>query len=358
MIKFKFNIFKNMADNRGIALIMVLWILLLLMVIVLEFSFAMRVEVDATRNFKDETTCYYNARSGFQRAVVEVIKDLAVKSEKEEGREGVTWRADQRKITVKMSHGTAEIIIGDEAGKYNANTISEELLRNLITSLGVEKKERDIITDSILDWRDENNLHRLNGAEDDYYESLPNPYSCKDSLFDTVEELLLVRGITPSVFYGCYLVSDEEGEEPVWQKGLVDLISGYSRSSRVDVNTAPQEVLLSIPGLNKEVVESIIQARSEEPIKNLQTIRTLIGDQTYSQVIKHLSLSSSRIYSIVSTGFVPDSDVQRSLKGVVIIKLGSEKKYQVVYWADNYPKPESLVYINHIPWKTGDQQSS
>ena len=128
MVKSKLNIFKNTADNRGIALIMVLWILLLLMVIVLEFSFAMRVEVDATRNFKDETTCYYNARSGFQRAVVELIKDLAVKAEEEEGREGITWRADQRKITVKMSHGTAEIIIGDDTFALSESERKKKLL--------------------------------------------------------------------------------------------------------------------------------------------------------------------------------------------------------------------------------------
>ena len=352
--KFKLNILKNTTDNRGIALVMVLWVLLLLIGIVLEFSFAMRTEVDATRNFKDETTCYYNARSGFQRAVAELIKNFAVK--KEEDSEESTWRADQREVTLTMSHGTAEIIIADEAGKYNANTISEEMLRNLIASLGAEEKERDIVTDSILDWRDENKLHRLNGAEDDYYDSLPNPYSCKDGPFDTVEELLLVRGITPSLFYGAYLLSDEDGGKLVWQKGLVDLITGYSRSNRVDANTAPEEILLSIPGLDKGAVDSIIRARAEKPIKNIQELKTIIGDHIYSLISKHLSVTSSRIYSIVSTGFVPESDVQRSVKGVVIINLGSEKKYQIVYWADNYPRPESLVYINHIPWGTGDQK--
>ena len=53
-----------------------------------------------------------------------------------------------------------------------------------------------------MDWRDKDNLHRLNGAEDDYYLSLPQPYKCKNGDFTSIEELLLVRGVTPEIFYG------------------------------------------------------------------------------------------------------------------------------------------------------------
>ena len=62
--------------------------------------------------------------------------------------------------------------------------------------------DRDTVIDSILDWRDSNRDHRLNGAEEDYYRGLDPPYSCKDGPFDVVEELLLVRGVTPELFAG------------------------------------------------------------------------------------------------------------------------------------------------------------
>ncbi len=347
------QLFKN---NKGVALILVLWVIILLMVIVLEFSFAMRQEVNATRNFKDEIDSYFYAQSGFQRAVAELIKahTLGIKREETEEEEKI-WRADQRRIELKMGEGKVEVIISNERGKYDLNNISESMLRRLISSLGVEERERDIITDSILDWRDENNLHRINGAEDDYYESLPNPYSCKDGPFDTVEELLLVRGVTPAIFYGSYLNNGEEGEMD-GKKGLVDLVTVYSRSTRVDVNTAPKEVLMSIPGLNPEAVERIIEARTEEPLRDFRTLRQLLGNELYVKVFRYLTITPSMVYSIISTGSVSESGVKRRVKGIVKINSRSERKYQIMYWADNYPIAENLAFLTITPWEKADEE--
>jgi len=344
------------SKNRGVALILVLWMLLLLMVIVMEFSFAMRVEVNATTNYKDEITCYFCALSGFHRSVAELIKEITFKPDEEETGKRETLRADQTKIVFKMDRGSAEVIICDERGKYDINVIPEDLLRNLISRLVKDDTKRDIITDSILDWKDDNDLHRINGAEDNFYESLPNPYSCKDGPFDTVEELLLVRGITPSLFYGSSVTPEEGSEKKIWKKGLVDLVSVHSRSTRVNVNTAPKEILMSIPGINKEAAQIIIEARKDEPIKNINKIRGLLGDEIVSQVYNKLSFSSSQIYSIVSTGSIPNSDIRRRVKGIVRINVRSKEKYQVIYWADNYPIAENLIYTGQTPWEAGDEK--
>jgi general secretion pathway protein K len=345
-------------NNRGVALILVLWVILLLMVIVLEFSFAMRVEVNAARNFKDEIDCYFYAQSGFQQAVAEIIKDIALRGEEEESEEEKNpWRFDQRKIEMKIGRGKAEVQISNERGKYDLNAIPDDLLRRLIASLGVKETERDIITDSILDWRDDNDLHRLNGAEDDYYESLPKPYPCKDASFETVEELLLVRGVTPSIFYGCYTTGEEEAET-TWRKGLVDLVTVYSRSTRVDVNTAPEEVLLSIPGLNEEDAKEIVEARKDEAFKNLNDVRQVLGSATYTEASKFLTISSSSIYAITATGSIEDSGVQRRIKGIVRINLRDDKKHQVIYWADDYPIAENIVALSWNLWEKQEEEPS
>lgn len=339
-----------MTNNKGIALILVLLVILLLMVMVMEFSFAMRVEVNATQNFKDEIACYFNAQSGFHQAVAELIKQHSFR--REETEEKNTWRDDQSIIELKMDQGEAEVSISNERGKYDINTIPDDLLRNLISSLGVEETERDLVADSILDWLDEDNLHRINGAEDDYYESLPNPYPCKDAPFDTIEELLLVRGVTPSLFYGAYVTTKEEGTETTgWRKGLVDLVTVYTRSYRVDVNSAPKEVLMGIPGISEEAAQKIVEARSEEPIKNLNFIRQLMGDASFVLASGYLAISPSMIYSIIATGSIPESGVKRRVKGVVKINLGAKEKYQIVYWADDYPIPENILPVAINLWE-------
>ena len=60
-------------NSRGVALIMVLWVIAILTVVVLEFSFAMRTEVNITKNFKEELQLYGIAQGGVQRAIAELI---------------------------------------------------------------------------------------------------------------------------------------------------------------------------------------------------------------------------------------------------------------------------------------------
>jgi len=70
---------------------------------------------------------------------------------------------------------------------------SDALLKKVMKYFVEAGEQRDVITDSILDWRDADDFHRVNGAE----RTITNPsepYDCKNAMFDTIEELLLVRG--------------------------------------------------------------------------------------------------------------------------------------------------------------------
>ena len=55
---------------------------------------------------------------------------------------------------------------------------------------GIEYQARSPEADAIIDWRDSDDLHRLHGAEDEYYMKLPEPYHAKNGPFDSVDELL------------------------------------------------------------------------------------------------------------------------------------------------------------------------
>ncbi len=58
------------------------------------------------------------------------------------------------------------------------------------------------VADAILDWIDEDDEARPFGAESDYYTTLPTPYSAANGPLHSVEELLLVRGVTPTLLFG------------------------------------------------------------------------------------------------------------------------------------------------------------
>ena len=87
-----------------------------------------------------------------------------------------------------MGRGNASVEIIDETGKINVNLAPNYLFYNLLIAVGLDEQEADIITDSIEDWRDRDDLHRLNGAESDYYQSLPEPHLAKNGPLDVPEE--------------------------------------------------------------------------------------------------------------------------------------------------------------------------
>lgn len=96
--------------------------------------------------------------------------------------------------------------ITDESAKLNLNTATEMQLLTLVraAAAGDEEIDPQKIVDAILDWRDKDQLPRGEdgGTEGPYYLALPRPYRVKNSLFDTVEELLLVKGVTAQILYG------------------------------------------------------------------------------------------------------------------------------------------------------------
>ena len=92
--------------------------------------------------------------------------------------------------------------ITDEASKLNLNTASEEQLMTLFRQLLPPDVEAAELVQAVLDWRDADDDARERGAESTYYQTLPVGYRAKNAPFDTVEELLLVKGFDGRVLYG------------------------------------------------------------------------------------------------------------------------------------------------------------
>jgi general secretion pathway protein K len=138
--------FSPLCEKRGVALIMVLWVIAILSVVVLEFCFAMRTEVRITTNYKEEFQCYAMAEGGVQRAITELIykNDPRVQQIRKtlmsqgSSQDQTEWVADGRSYPLPFNQGTSEIRIMSEAGKVNINVASEAMLRKIVGQLGLE----------------------------------------------------------------------------------------------------------------------------------------------------------------------------------------------------------------------------
>lgn len=182
-------------SERGAALLLVLWLGALFVIVLAAFAFAMRTELDAARNFKDEAEAYALAQAGVARGLAELAEAAA--------RRSTTPFRSWSSGRVSMGRGGYESVIADEEGKLSLNGASADSLARLLRATGVaDPGVAATIVDSILDWTDADNLHRLNGAENEYYGALAVPYRTRNGEFQALEELLLVRGMTREIFYG------------------------------------------------------------------------------------------------------------------------------------------------------------
>ena len=250
------------TDERGFALLAVILVLTLLAVVVTEFAFSMRLESSMVRAYRDGILARNLAEAGIQQAMREILSDANVHALDEDeqlafysrpGGATVIQRLPSLTRThVPLGSGAFSYRITDEEGRLNINAGVPARMQQLLTSLGVDKIERDVIVDSIEDWRDSNDTNRANGAESDDYLKLPVPYRARNGNFQDTAELLQIKGVTPEMYYG-----------KAEQQGLADLVTARGRGS-VNLNTAPAPVLSAV-GLSAAEISEIIQTRVKTP---------------------------------------------------------------------------------------------
>jgi len=336
----------SLRSSRGVALLMVLWVMTILSVVVTEFCLGMRTEVNMTRNYQEELHLYAAAEGGIQRAIVELFykHDPRVQqirksmSEGEKPAESMEWVTDGRDYQISFDRADCWVRIIGEAGKININRATDRTLRRILGNLGLEGEARDVVVDSILDWRDPDDLYRLNGAENDYYQSLPEPYRCKNGNLDSVEELLLVRGVTPDLFYGKRGKGKENEEAGYGPIGLKDIFSVYATGEQIDINSATLPVLHVALGLPMGLCRLIIQAREEKSFENLQDLLQRVPELVplREQVVGLVLFRSPNPYYTIEArgkgkgegGFV------RALKVIVRVDPREKEGYRIVQWMD------------------------
>jgi len=195
-------------DERGFALLLVLLVLALVAVVSAEFAYSMRLEAAAVRAYKSGIIGNHLAETALEQAIREIVADTPYVVEDDDGL--LTFYTADRRPLPRLGREKAEFgggrysyRITDEEARLNVNNSPPDRIDRLLQRLGLDKDVRDTIVDSIQDWRDPNEAHRLNGAEsDDYYLKLPVPYRAHNANLESVAELLQIKGVTPAIYNG------------------------------------------------------------------------------------------------------------------------------------------------------------
>jgi general secretion pathway protein K len=307
-----------MRSQKGIALLTVLWVLTILMVIAFSFSFLTSTETHSALYFKEGIENRFLAEAGIDRGIMELFyrQKYIGANVLLEGNE--LWKTDGSSYSDSLGDGTYSVRIYDESGKIDLNSGNVIVLRNLLTNMGVVGDDLETILDSIQDWRDKDDYTRLHGAESEYYLSLPNPYKAKNADFDSLEELIMVKGINRELLFG----TDQK-------KGLMDFLTVLGKTNLINANAAPKEVLMAVPGMAPEVADAIIEYRQKQEFKNNQELTSLLGTNA-TQIMQFITVASSNTFTIESLGYRKKPRLGTGIRAAV--SLQGDNNYKILYY--------------------------
>jgi general secretion pathway protein K len=350
--------------GRGIALIIVMVVILALGVLAGGFAYAMKVEMKLARNHRDEAQMEWLGRSGVELARYVVGQQLLISgqpydalNQKWAGGQGETnvLLADISLDNVELGPGQFSVKIVDQERKWNINTADAIILQQAFKLIVGDAMESSVPIDSIQDWRDPDENPRLSGAESDYYLGLDPPYACKNGPLDDISELLLIKGITPELYWGgagsnelnrvasVNRAPPQSGSlgflnQTMFQGGLVDVFTTIS-SGLININTASAPVLQIIPGINESAAQQIVQMRAgpdgvegnedDTPFRNAGELVNVPG-MNYQAVGQLGRYCATRSTTFEVTVTAQIGDYRREF--VALLRRNSPRDVQVLYF--------------------------
>ena len=223
------------SGERGLALVAVLWLLLVLSVIASGTLRNTRTETNLVRNGLETSKVRALADAAVQRAILSLTA-----SELEPG-----WPRDGTPVVWYFGGSEVRISIQDEAGKIDLNQAPPRLLKGLFLAVDLKEGPAAALADAVADFRDANDLRRLNGAEDADYRQAGVQRGAKDAPFERIGELRQVFGMSPALF-----------------KRVENSVTVFSGRAEIDPVTAPRTALLAIFDQDPETVDGYLAKRA------------------------------------------------------------------------------------------------
>ena len=354
-------------NSDGIALIMVMCAIFVLSALAAGFALSMKVETKLGQNANSEQQLLWLGRSGVELARYVLSQQLTFRTEpydslnqKWAGGPGSLVESNSVLSSISLDNypvgdGTVSIKIIDLERKVNINIASDTMIQEALTLMGVDANDISVVSDSILDWINPAGPARVAGAESDYYQGLAVPYYAKNAPIDDLSELLLVKGILdhPEIYWGSTATNHEPaqfqhklglgtapGQIPDYPFGLTNIFTPFS-SGKININTADENVLQMIPGVDNVIAENIIKLRAgpdgaegteddtpfQDPAGALQSAG--LAQQLASQAAAVCTVRSFTFEVHVTAQF---SDCKREYVAILARNSGTDIQVLSFYW--------------------------
>jgi general secretion pathway protein K len=303
----------------------VLWLSAALSAIAYSLANTVRGEVERTSTAVDGLRTYYLARAGVERGILYVQwKDRMPPGAP------LKYGPGNPVLRFPFPSGQAWVEVVPETAKLNINSATPLDLLRLLAAMGVDSARAEQIVAAIVDWRSPAGVTQF----DAFYQSLTPSFRSRHASFEETEELLLVRGMTPELYYGGY--EHDAAGRLIPRAGLRDCVSVFGSKGAFDVNTAQPVVLVAI-GFVPEAAAAIAARRRVQPFGSPGEVAEFVGG---GPALGRLRVGGNAIFTLRSTGRVqlPNgqlSDLRRTVAATVIFRPDEDIKLQTLRWYDN-----------------------
>jgi general secretion pathway protein K len=313
--------------RRGGALLAVLWLAAALSAIAFAVANTVRTETQRTSNASEGIRTYYLAQGSVERGLLWIDWGARKRYRNPDGTRRYYEESPPTPfVRYDYPSGVAVVEFIPEASRLNVNTASQEELLQLLLAVGANPIQAQTVAQGILSWR---------AGQQSLQQFLrPTPtFGQQRTSFLETEELLLVNGMTPELFYGT-LERDPQGR--LYPRGgLRECVSVYSLPGGFDANSAAPGLLVGL-GFSPQVASEIVAKR---PFKTMEQVTAAAGG---NPAVSKLSLARGIIWTVRATARLklPNgtlSDLARTVAATVTFHRNYEAEdppYRVLRWRE------------------------
>jgi general secretion pathway protein K len=347
--------------SSGMAVIVALVAVTVLTILAGAFAYSMKVETHLAANSNSDEEMLWLGRAGVQLAAYVIALDsnqpYDALNQIWAGGPGAGTETNSALMGLDLNNypvgfpdtiGTVSIKIKDLERFVNINAAPQPLIQQVLTAQGVDPDRISVVSDSVLDWIDTDDASRPAGAESDYYQGQTPPYNAKNAPLDDVSELLLIKGVTPKMYWNTNNDPTARqhklgfghtlSEEPDYLFALKDVLTPFG-TGKININTADETVLMLIPGMTTDTAENIIKYRAgpdgqegtadDTPFQNPGMLNAAgISPQAAQQISPYVTTKSST-FQVEVTAHV--GELSREFVAV-IWRNGPQPQVVEFYW--------------------------
>lgn len=347
--------------QNGSVLVGLLWCLALLSVIVISVLHTARMDLIVVKNYGDRIQAHYLALAGIEKAEALLYRDAGDRSRGKKNHTGNFYDDAQQFRNVPLGRGVFRVFrrgrpdegggivfgVNDEESRLNVNTASADELARL------QNMTPDVAA-AIVNWRGGDST--TVAAEAQYYAGLRPPYQPRNGPFQTVREMLMVRGVTPELLLGKdahqnglleaggengsdFALGNSVANSDLGWGGILTVDSSVRNvnaagEDRVNVQSADQNSLAAVRGVTPQIARAIVAYRGQHRFQSIADLLDVTPPQNQNQNRTRTGSSGPTSTDQAGTGVVDENlfmdiaddvttETSQSLSGAININTAS-----------------------------------